>query len=199
MTQRCQSLEAGRAERLGRHRADRAPQHRRRKQFILLLVAVSVGMIALQTERPPALVFNFSPSLDRGLYRLEDRHWHLGDLVAVRPDKSTEEILKTFDALPGGRLLLKRIAAAGSDSVCRENGSIYINGVEAAIAKSLSRDGTLLPVWEGCSTLSSGQVFLLGDHPDSFDGRYLGPLSASHIVGVVSPLATFPLGGVLRR
>lgn len=38
--------------------------------------------------------------------------------------------------------------------------------------------------WRGCRTLADGEVLLLGDTPDSFDGRYWGPVSVDLIEGV---------------
>ncbi|MBY0565718.1 MAG: S26 family signal peptidase [Hyphomonadaceae bacterium] len=42
--------------------------------------------------------------------------------------------------------------------------------------------GVTLPTWTGCRTLRD-EVFLLGDTPDSFDGRYWGPTSVELIEG----------------
>jgi type IV secretory pathway protease TraF len=38
--------------------------------------------------------------------------------------------------------------------------------------------------WRGCRVLAHGEVLLLGDTDDSFDGRYWGPVSADLIEGV---------------
>jgi type IV secretory pathway protease TraF len=47
----------------------------------------------------------------------------------------------------------------------------------------------LLPAWKGCRTLRAGEVFLLNPNiPDSFDGRYFGPLSAAAITARAEPL-----------
>jgi type IV secretory pathway protease TraF len=42
-----------------------------------------------------------------------------------------------------------------------------------------------LPAWSGCRTLTHEQVFLLGDNPRSFDGRYFGPTVAADVLGPV--------------
>jgi len=41
-----------------------------------------------------------------------------------------------------------------------------------------------LPTWSGCVTLDEAHVFLLGETPYSFDGRYWGPTSIDRIEGV---------------
>jgi type IV secretory pathway protease TraF len=38
--------------------------------------------------------------------------------------------------------------------------------------------------WRGCRVLADGEVLLLGDTADSFDGRYWGPVSVELIEGV---------------
>ena len=48
-----------------------------------------------------------------------------------------------------------------------------------------------MPVWSGCRVLKDGEVFLLADHPKSFDGRYFGVTKTSRIIGVTRPLWTF--------
>ena len=58
-------------------------------------------------------------------------------------------------------------------------------------ARDRDRRGRSLPVWKGCRTLRAGEVFLLNANvPDSFDGRYFGPVSATAITGRAEPLWT---------
>jgi type IV secretory pathway protease TraF len=46
-----------------------------------------------------------------------------------------------------------------------------------------------LPVWQGCHTVQSDEVFLMNvGVPDSFDGRYFGPVPDSTIIGGATPL-----------
>ncbi|MGD9968599.1 MAG: S26 family signal peptidase [Hyphomonadaceae bacterium] len=46
-------------------------------------------------------------------------------------------------------------------------------------------DGRVHPSgWRGCRDLADGEVLLLGDTDDSFDGRYWGPVSIELIEGV---------------
>jgi type IV secretory pathway protease TraF len=44
--------------------------------------------------------------------------------------------------------------------------------------------GRRLVGWRGCRILARGEVLLLGDTADSFDGRYWGPVSVELIEGV---------------
>jgi type IV secretory pathway protease TraF len=40
-----------------------------------------------------------------------------------------------------------------------------------------------MPFWQGCRVLQTGEVFVLADHPGSFDSRYFGPLDTASIAG----------------
>lgn len=159
---------------------------------IICVGTLGVAMAAASlTISRPALVWNFSPSVPEGLYRLDNRLWSRGDLVALRPVGLARQTLNEFGALRPGQLLVKRVAASGGDVVCREGDIVSINGLRASVAKRRAGGERPLPVWSGCSTLAATAVFLLGDHPASLDSRYFGPVSTSDIVGVIRPLVTF--------
>jgi type IV secretory pathway protease TraF len=60
------------------------------------------------------------------------------------------------------------------------------------VARERDHRGRVLPVWEGCHTLSGAEVFLMNwDEPASLDGRYFGPIPLHAIVGRAVPLWTF--------
>ncbi|MBK8545755.1 MAG: S26 family signal peptidase [Caulobacteraceae bacterium] len=83
-----------------------------------------------------------------------------------------------------GDRFIKRIAAIDGDSVCVEDNDIRINDRTVAHRAVQDSEGRALPHWSGCRTLAADEVFLMGDTPDSFDGRYFGPVSIDHIEGV---------------
>jgi type IV secretory pathway protease TraF len=64
---------------------------------------------------------------------------------------------------------------------------VTINGERAAQRAARDSAGRMLPTWSGCRTLH-GEVFLLGDTPDSFDGRYWGPTPLRLVEGVWRPV-----------
>lgn len=77
--------------------------------------------------------------------------------------------------------------------LCRAGGAILIDGRLAGQARQRDRRGRPLPVWTGCRTLAAGELFLMNmAAPDSLDGRYFGPLSASSVLGRATPLWTDP-------
>jgi conjugative transfer signal peptidase TraF len=143
----------------------------------------------------PALVWNHTESVPIGLYSVERKTPVRGDVVVIAPTGALRATLADYGVLPAGRLLLKELAAASGDSVCRRGVSITINDVAVATAKASTADGRALPQWTGCRTLGADDVVVLTSHGGSFDSRYLGPVGADQIVGVAHPLVTLPASG----
>jgi conjugative transfer signal peptidase TraF len=146
-------------------------------------------MLLVQPQAEPgALVWNFTPSIPVGLYRIESPTWARGDRVAVRPSARLADTLRRARVLEPGRLLLKRIAAGAGDFVCRHGPDVSVNGAVVARAMDVDSRGQKLPTWSGCEQLGAHRVFLLGEVSKSFDGRYFGPTAAADIIGRVSPV-----------
>lgn len=74
--------------------------------------------------------------------------------------------------------------------VSKDGDAVLINGSKVAAITRSDRSAAHVPSWTGCGPLSDGAVFLLGDHPKSFDSRYFGPVSTTLIVGKAVPIAT---------
>ena len=60
-----------------------------------------------------------------------------------------------------------------------------------AFGRDRDRRGRPLPVWQGCRLVANGELFLMNwQVRDSLDGRYLGPLPATAVIGRATPLYT---------
>jgi conjugative transfer signal peptidase TraF len=172
----------------------RAGSARRRRTGVCLaftLAGAAFGLLSLQPLQP-VLVWNHTESVPIGLYSIESKTPVRGDVVVIAPTGALQAIFDDYGVLPSGRLLLKQLAAASGDTVCRRGVSITINGVVAATAKTRTAGGRALPQWTGCRTLGADDVVVLTRHGGSFDSRYLGPIGAGQIVGVAHPLVTLP-------
>jgi conjugative transfer signal peptidase TraF len=171
------------------------PDPARLRQELLLLAMLSIALfigIALPTKSDvPRIIYNGSGSAAIGWYRVEERPPLRGDIVLIRLSKTLQSLLTQHAVLPPGIPLLKRVVAVSGDRVCRSRGLVLINGEAVAEALEQDRNGTPLPVWEGCSTLFAGQVFVVQPHPFSFDSRYFGPVNECQIIGVARPIWTW--------
>lgn len=161
-----------------------------RTMLILGVMIAGVGLLAIPSPLPPAMVWNFSASAPIGLYTVKPGRWSRGDRVAVRPDIALSSTLTAAGVLEKGRLLIKRVAATSGDVACREGMDVRVNGSLVATAGLTTTSGTMLPAWSGCQRLSEGEVFLLGDGDRSFDARYFGVTPAASIIGPVRPIWT---------
>ena len=149
-----------------------------------MTIAVAVIVAPTVAQRPPLLViWNASPSVPVGLYLVTQASPHIGDLAVLR----LPPVIAAFAARRGYLLtsayLLKPIAAVTGDLVCRFGERILVRGVLAGIAEDADSDGNAMPTWQGCRVLQMGEVFVLADHPASFDSRYFGPLDTALIAG----------------
>ena len=166
----------------------------RRPVFLVMATVALAAIVALAlpvAAGSAQLVWNVTASAPAGLYRIVREPWIRGDRVAVLPGEVLGADLDRRGVLAKGRLLIKRVAARTGDRVCRQGAEVGINGEPAGKARDLGSQGVQLPSWQGCITLGDGQVFLLGDTPGSYDGRYFGVTRASDVIGRAQLLLTF--------
>jgi len=169
-------------------------RHRRRRPVI---VAGGIGLALLGATaaldfavRPaPRVIWNASASAPIGLWRIHPGvRIRTGDMVLVTTPDSVRQLAAQRHYLPANVPLLKGVAARDGDEVCALGQEIFVNGRWIAERRAADRQGRPLPWWNGCERLRDGRVFLLMDAPDSFDGRYFGPISETAIIGKAVPL-----------
>ena len=152
------------------------------------LVAAAAGLALLAASAfpraAPVFVWNRTESLPGGLYLIAPRApLRRGDIVAYTPDPAESAWLEARRYTGPGWPLIKRIAGLEGDEVCRQAQTVQVNEVRVALARGADSDGRTLPVWSGCHVLGAQEVFLLGDHARSVDGRYFGVQARSRILG----------------
>jgi len=156
------------------------------RKLALLFVGVA-GVSAAFTMAPRVadwMLYNHSPSMPVGLYMRSDAGLARGAIVTVRARDVASGLASArgFDG-PADRFI-KRVAAMAGDEVCAVNGRLRINGAKLAAVPMRGQTNMSLAAWSGCRTLSADEVLLLGDAPNSFDGRYWGPIDARLVEGV---------------
>ncbi len=155
-------------------------------KFALLLFSVmGVGAAFTMAPRVSDLaLYNHSTSMPPGFYRRSDAPVDRGAIVTVRACDVAPALAagRGFDG-PRHRFI-KRVAAVEGDHVCADDTFLQINGASAWPMPSPALEGQAPTAWTGCRKLGAGEVFLLGDTPDSFDGRYWGPIETRLMEGV---------------
>ena len=156
--------------------------------------ALGLMAFAVLAEPDPRLVWNGSASVPRGLYGIENRAPQRGELVLARAPESALSVAVLRGYLPFDMPVVKRLVAVPGDEICRFGAEISINGSVVATAQIRDLQGRFMPSWRGCVRLDDGEVFLLADHPHSFDGRYWGKSDRAAILGVAHPVWIFGEG-----
>jgi conjugative transfer signal peptidase TraF len=153
------------------------------------LGGLGIGLLSVGRSEP-LLVYNATASAPVGFYRvLPPSPLRQGDLVLAGTPASVRLLAAERGYVPATVPLVKRVAALRGEMVCAVGHSITIDGRHVADQLLVDRLGRALPAWSGCRTLDQGEVFLLVEGvPDSFDGRYFGPVAMSAIIGKLTPL-----------
>lgn len=148
-----------------------------------------LSCLALAAAPRPRLLLNTTASVPVGLYRLSSPgEVSVGDLVVVTPDPELAAFLEEGGWLPRGVPLLKPVAAAAGQSVCRRALDVTIDGRLMARALKVDGLGRRLPTWNGCRLLEPGEVFLLATAFGSVDGRYFGVTDSRQVVARAQPV-----------
>jgi len=153
----------------------------RAKALVLAGVLAGIGIAVLQPQ--DLVLYNPSPSITPGFYIRAHRPLERGVVVTIPVYPSRIGYVREGHVKAAGDRFLKRVAATEGDRVCSDEGLITINGAKAAKVFETTPAGIALPSWSGCITLKGTEVFLLGDHEGSFDGRYWGVTSITDIEG----------------
>jgi conjugative transfer signal peptidase TraF len=150
------------------------------------LVGLGIGVLLGTIAHPPKvrLLWNASASAPVGLYLITPAtSLEVGDMVAVRTPAGVRKLAAMRGYLPSGVPLVKRIAATRGSRVCAMRTRIIVNGLTLAHRRKRDAEGRLMPWWNGCRRLRTGQFLLLNRPAGSFDSRYFGPVGKEAILG----------------
>lgn len=147
------------------------------------VIACTAVIIAPFARSNPIAVWNASPSVPMGLYLIEKRPPGMGEIAVLRLSEWASAIADQRHYLPTSAFLLKPVAAGKGDTICRFGRHVFVNGKLRATALSQDKMKRPLPSWRDCSTLQSGQIFVLSKRKDSFDSRYFGVVEKRQVAG----------------
>lgn len=161
---------------------------RRIKFLIVSSSAIILIAVASVVTLAPKLVWNASNSAPLGLYWIAQQPPKLGEFALIKPSDPIAELITTRGYLPPDIPLIKRVSATSGDEICRENQAILINNNHVADALMVDSLGRKMPLWSGCFTLQSDEIFLLNDHEKSLDGRYFEATNSRDVIGAAIPV-----------
>jgi conjugative transfer signal peptidase TraF len=160
------------------------------------LIVANLGLAILAAapafQDHPPFIINETVSMAKGVYVYTDNASAIKrkDIVALKMTIGANAYLVDELGYPKRTLLIKRVAGLSGDVICRHGMRVTVNA-QTVNAQSKDRFGNLLPVWDGCAVLLPNQVFLLGDHPSSFDSRYFGPVTKVQLIGTYRGVLTW--------
>jgi conjugative transfer signal peptidase TraF len=161
-------------------------------RFLAALLVTTALVSAFACWVASHLLWNWTPSLPRGLYWLSPGGAAtVGALVAFPVPSQVQALVRERKYLPPGAFLIKPIVALPSDRVCTRGGTLVVGG--SGLGAVLTEDSAKrpLPHATGCGPLPMGKVFVASHYPKSFDSRTFGPIALNSLRGTVSPLWTF--------
>ncbi|WP_297882453.1 S26 family signal peptidase [uncultured Campylobacter sp.] len=128
------------------------------------------------------LIINYTESMPIGLYQLyQDNNFQKNDLVILYSD-----ITHGF--------LLKKIAATAGDLVNTNREGVHINGISIKNTKvfEFGSHQERLNFTPMNRILEKNEIFVVGEHPKSFDSRYFGVIDINKSrVKKIKPILTF--------
>lgn len=128
---------------------------------------------------------NLSASMPRGLYRVQRVIAPVtrGAIVIVHVPGWSARVLP----------FMKPVAAISGDTVCRLDDTLWLHGASYGRVYRRSQ-GHEVPAWlpDGtCQVVPPGYLFLASHADRSLDSRYFGPVAASSIRALATPLVTW--------
>jgi conjugal transfer pilin signal peptidase TrbI len=100
----------------------------------------------------------------------------LGDYVFWRPQGPLKDVKQAF--------IMKRVGGVAGDHLVIKDETIFVNGIKIAQGLALiDRSKVQASAFERDDVIPEGKVFLVADHPMSFDSRYWGYLDVSALEG----------------
>jgi conjugative transfer signal peptidase TraF len=153
------------------------------KMLFLTVSPVLALAVASSNSLPKKLIYNASASAPIGFYWIDQERISRGDYVFVRLPERARKLVEQRRYLPPNIPLIKHVVGIDGDTICRRGQEILINGIPVALAQRSDSLGRELPKWQGCHILTKDKIFLLQDHPLSFDSRYFGPVDSRLIIG----------------
>ena len=158
---------------------------------MLAMATVGIAFLAIKplANPVPLVIWNASESVPIGWYFVVKRQPKVGEIAVIKPAEWVQIYAASHGYLPEDVWLMKQLYAVHPSIICRFGRYVFVDGKYVAKVKITDKLHRALPIWKACKALTPTQYFVLGQHRDSFDSRYFGPVDRSQVVGTAFPMA----------
>jgi signal peptidase I/conjugal transfer pilin signal peptidase TrbI len=154
-----------------------------RKRVSVCFAAISALVFGLLL--PGRILVAISPSLDHRVFVFAER---------FAPDEIRKDDYVVFtvrshyikDGKPSR--LLKKVSCVAGQTLETRTRDYYCDDEYLGTAKRHSLKGEPVDAFVYSGTVPEGMLFVTGNHPDSFDSRYLGFIERRKVEGIAHPL-----------
>lgn len=137
------------------------------KTRIIFIFGVTTVLIGTGIFYFFGLIVNTTLSMPLGIYQIQqDQNISKGDLVLFQIEGKKER-------------LIKKVVATKNDLVFLNESGIFVNGTLLENSKIFQFDskGKSLKMYPINRKLNQNEIFTKGDHIQSYDSRYFGPIN----------------------
>ena len=162
------------------------------KIFIVIILIVIAGAAI-----PNYFAVTTTPSLNKRIFfiikskqieKLKTGDYVMFSLLKSKPESDLPPKLVRMIKDDGEDSEIKKIGCAAGEELKNIGNEFYCKNKLIAKAKEYSLGGERLKKFEFSGKIPKGNMFLVGDHVDSYDSRYFGFIKAKDIIATVYPL-----------
>ena len=162
------------------------------KIFIVIILIVIAGAAI-----PNYFAVTTTPSLNKRIFfiikskqieKLKTGDYVMFSLLKSKPESDLPPKLVRMIKDDGEDSEIKKIGCAAGEELKNIGNEFYCKNKLIAKAKEYSLGGERLKKFEFSGTIPEGNMFLVGDHIDSYDSRYFGFIKVKDIIATVYPL-----------
>ena len=162
------------------------------KIFIVIILIVIAGAAV-----PNYFAVTTTPSLNKRIFfiikskqieKLKTGDYVMFSLLKSKPESDLPAKLVRMIKNEGEDSQIKRIECIAGEELKSIGNEFYCKNKLIAKAKDYSLGGERLKKFEFSGKIPEGNMFLVGDHVDSYDSRYFGFIKAKDIIATLYPL-----------
>src|SRR5208337_3917647 len=162
-------------------------------KIISVITLIVIGGAAI----PNYFAVTTTPSLNKRIFfiikskqieKLKKGDYVMFSLLKSKPENDLPAKLVRMIKAKGENSEIKKIGCVAGEELKNIGNEFYCKNKLIAKAKEYSLGGEKLKKFEFSGKVPEGNMFLVGDHVDSYDSRYFGFIKTKDIIATLCPL-----------